>query len=43
MASAGPDWRPNARTQILWGLGYIRSVYGTPGAAWEHEVRDGWY
>jgi resuscitation-promoting factor RpfB len=43
MASAGPDWQTNPTTQIKWGLGYIQSVYGTPCAAWTHEVDDGWY
>jgi len=43
MASAGPDWQDSARTQILWGLRYIRAIYGRPRAAWIHEVNDGWY
>ena len=34
MASAGPDWQNNARTQIKWGLGYIKSRYGAPCDAW---------
>jgi hypothetical protein len=34
MASAGPDYMTNPATQIRWGLGYIRSVYGTPCWAW---------
>lgn len=36
MASAGPDWRTNPATQILWGLGYIknRPDYGSPAAAY---------
>ena len=34
MAAAGPDWRTNPRTQIRWGLDYIKSRYGTPCAAW---------
>jgi hypothetical protein len=34
MASAGSDWRTNPATQIKWGLGYIKSVYGTPCNAW---------
>ncbi len=34
MASAGPDWLVNPRTQITWGLGYIGSRYGTPCGAW---------
>jgi hypothetical protein len=34
MASAGADWRTDPATQIRWGLGYIKSVYGTPCNAW---------
>jgi hypothetical protein len=34
MASAGSDWRTNAATQIKWGLGYIKSVYGSPANAY---------
>jgi hypothetical protein len=43
MASAGPDWRWNARTQILWGMRYIRGRYGSPYGAWQHECSSGWY
>ena len=43
MASAGADWQTNAATQISWGLGYIKSVYGTPCAAWQNEVNVGSY
>jgi hypothetical protein len=43
MASAGPDWQNSARTQILWGLRYIKAVYGKPRIAWVHELRYGWY
>ena len=43
MASAGPDWRTSARTQIIWGMGYIRSRYGNPWNAWQHELQYGWY
>jgi hypothetical protein len=43
MASAGPDWQTDASTQISWGLGYIKSVYGTPCAAWQNEVNVGSY
>jgi hypothetical protein len=43
MASAGSDWQTNPRTQIIWGLGYIQSIYGTPCGAWSHEQADGWY
>ena len=43
MASAGADWQTDAATQIRWGLGYIRSVYGSPCAAGSHEQAYGWY
>jgi resuscitation-promoting factor RpfB len=43
MATAGPDWRTSARTQIRWGLRYIRGTYGSPRRAWEHGVAYGWY
>ena len=43
MASAGPDWANNAETQIRWGLGYIRSSYGTPCSAWSFKQSHGWY
>jgi hypothetical protein len=43
MATAGPNWRANARTQIRWGLRYIRGTYGSPRRAWDHEVAYGWY
>ena len=43
MASAGADWQTNPATQIKWGLGYIKSIYGTPCGAWSHEEADGWY
>ena len=43
MASAGADWLTDPTTQIKWGLGYIKAVYGTPCGAWDHEVAYGWY
>lgn len=43
MASAGSDWRTNPRTQITWMLDYIRSRYGTPQAAWQFHLANGWY
>jgi len=43
MASAGRHWRYSARTQILWGLRYIKGRYGSPAAAWGHELATGWY
>jgi septal ring factor EnvC (AmiA/AmiB activator) len=45
LAAAGADWRTNARTQVNWGLAYIKSSYGTPCGAWGHEmsVDPHWY
>jgi hypothetical protein len=43
MASAGRHWRTSARTQIMWGLRYIKQRYGSPAAAWGHELATGWY
>jgi cell wall-associated NlpC family hydrolase len=43
MASAGSDWRTDARTQIKWGLGYIKDRYHDPEAAWAHEQQFNWY
>jgi len=34
MASAGADWMTDPTTQIRWGLGYIKAVYGDPCSAW---------
>ena len=43
MASAGADWQTNPRTQIMWGLGYIRDVYGSPCSAWNFELANNYY
>lgn len=43
MASKGRDWRSNPRTQIRWGLGYIKQRYGTPCRAWGHFQSHHWY
>jgi hypothetical protein len=43
MASAGPNWQTSAKTQIRWGLDYIRGRYNSPRRAWLHEEADGWY
>jgi hypothetical protein len=43
MASAGADWQTDASTQISWGLGYIKQIYGTPCGAWQNEVSYGSY
>jgi hypothetical protein len=43
MASAGSDWQTNPATQIKWGLGYIKQIYGTPCGAWAFEEANGYY
>jgi hypothetical protein len=43
MASAGPNWRSNPRTQIKWGLKYINGRYGSPCGAWSHWLNRHWY
>jgi hypothetical protein len=43
MATAGADYATDPYTQIVWGETYIQRVYGTPQAAWAHEVAYGWY
>jgi hypothetical protein len=43
MASAGPNWQTNPTTQIKWGLGYIKSRYGSPCGAWSFWQAHGWY
>ncbi len=43
MASAGADWQTDPATQIRWGLGYIKDVYGNPCGAWAFEEADGYY
>ncbi|MQY03917.1 aggregation-promoting factor C-terminal-like domain-containing protein [Actinomadura macrotermitis] len=43
MRSAGKDWRTNPRTQIKWGLGYIKGRYKTPCRALGHSNSRGWY
>jgi hypothetical protein len=43
MASAGADWQTNPATQIRWGLGYIKAIYGNPCNAWAFEEANGYY
>ena len=43
MASSGADWQTNPATQINWGLGYIKSTYGTPCNAWAFWQSNGYY
>lgn len=41
--SVGKDWKTSAKTQIEWGLQYIKQRYGSPEAAWAHEQQFNWY
>lgn len=43
MASEGSDYMTNYKTQIRWGLKYIKNRYGTPANAWVHSQQRGWY
>lgn len=43
MRTAGKDWRTNPKTQIKWGLRYIKGRYGTPCGGWAHFKSRGWY
>jgi hypothetical protein len=43
MASAGADWQTDPATQIKWGLGYIKDIYGNPCSAWAFEEANGYY
>ena len=43
MAAAGADWLTNPKTQITWGLGYIKARYDNPCRAWEHSESENWY
>lgn len=43
MSKEGSDYRTNGKTQIRWGLKYIKNRYGSPSKAWAHSQRKGWY
>lgn len=43
MGTVASDWRTNPATQIKWGLGYIKSRYGTPANAWSFWQAHNWY
>lgn len=42
-ASKGTDYRTNWRTQVRWGLNYIKKRYSSPSGAWSHSQWRGWY
>ena len=43
MASAGGDWQTNYKTQIEWGLNYIKERYGSPAGALSWHLAHNWY
>ena len=43
MAAFGGDYLTNPRTQIAWGLSYIKGRYGTPCGGWSAFQAKGWY
>jgi hypothetical protein len=43
MAAYGSEWETDAKTQIKWGLSYIKRRYKTPCGAWAHSQSSGWY
>src|SRR6478735_2387137 len=43
MATAGADYRTNYRTQINWGLDYIKERYGSPCGALNFHYANNWY
>ena len=43
MAKFGSDWQTNPRTQIKWGLCYVKTSYGTPCQAWSFWQQGSWY
>ena len=42
-ASKGTNYKTNWKTQVKWGLNYIKNRYGSPAYAWEQSQRIGWY
>lgn len=42
-ANPPPAGTSNASAQISWGLDYIKGRYGSPAAAWAHEMSSNWY
>ena len=43
LSAYGSDYLTNYKTQIEWGLNYIRARYGTPTQAWYNLQNKGWY
>lgn len=43
MSAYGADWQTSARTQIEWGLSYLKGTYGSPCGASNAFRSKGWY
>ncbi|MEU2158178.1 transglycosylase SLT domain-containing protein [Streptomyces sp. NPDC019396] len=43
MASAGADWKTNPKTQIKWGMDYMKERYGSACDAWNFWQANHWY
>lgn len=43
MKKYGSDYKTNYKTQIAFGIDYIKSRYGTPVKAWEFWLKNHWY
>jgi hypothetical protein len=43
MATIAADWETNFRTQIDWGLKYIKERYGSPANALGFHYANNWY
>lgn len=43
MGTIASDYLTDPKTQIEWGLQYIKKTYGDPERAWAHEESAGWY
>jgi hypothetical protein len=43
MSAFGDDYETNPATQIRWGLDYIQGRYGSPTAAYDFWLANGWY
>ena len=43
MATIGADYRTDTRTQLTWGMQYVRDAYGSPCSAWSFHLAHNWY
>lgn len=43
MKKYGKDYKTNCKTQIRWGVDYIKRRYGNPTKAWKHFQKKHWY